>query len=124
MNLYRKFKIDDSLTPIEKLSRSIQVGRKSSILKVTRVQFPLVPSSAITIHKSQGDTYENVFVHLGDKYISRRMLYVALSRAKSANGLFIITNEFKNPKPISEYDPMLLEMKRLKKDRMIQINET
>ncbi len=43
--------IDNSLTPLEKLTRSIQIGKKSNLIKVFRKQFPIVPSFAITIHK-------------------------------------------------------------------------
>jgi hypothetical protein len=42
------------------------------------------------------------------------MLYVALSRAKKAEGLFIITDNFKPPRPTSENDPVTGEMNRLR----------
>ena len=113
-NYCLKNNIDENLTPLERMTRTIQIGRKSSNIKVTRTQFPMVPSSAITIHKSQGDTYENVVLHLSNRALSKRMLYVALSRAKKAEGLFIITDNFKPPRPTSENDPVTGEMNRLR----------
>ena len=49
------------------------------------------------------------------------MLYVALSRAKSAQGLYIITNNFTEPKHILENDPVITEMNRLRNNKLLQI---
>ena len=54
--------IDPSLTPIEPVTR--QINTRSTNFKVERKQFPLVPSEAMTIYKSQGGTYEKVVVNL------------------------------------------------------------
>lgn len=50
-------------TPIFKTTKSFKVTDKSPIT-IMRKQFPLVPAEAITIHKSQGGTYEKIAVHL------------------------------------------------------------
>lgn len=113
--------INENCTPIERMTRSIQVGRKSTLIKVTRRQFPLVPSSAITIHKSQGDTYDKVAVHIGKRKISRRMLYVAMSRAKSADGLYIVSDRFPQISPINDNDTIVAELKRLHKYSSLEI---
>lgn len=75
------------LTPIELVSKNIQLTGNMKI-KVMRTQFPLLPAFAMTIHKSQGQSYDNVSIH-AKPGMSRALLYVALSRARSLNGLSI-----------------------------------
>ena len=53
------------------------------------VQFPVKLAYAFTIHKSQGQTYENIALDLRSHIFAPGQLYVALSRAKSLNGLFL-----------------------------------
>ena len=52
-------------------------------------QFPLRLAWAITIHKSQGHTYGSVAVDMGDGAFAHGQTYVALSRCKSLEGLFL-----------------------------------
>lgn len=70
---------------------------KNSFSQVYRKQFPLSPAEALTIHKSQGSTYESVCVNV-KKHLTRQLLYVALSRVTSLSKLFII-GSFKAPLP-------------------------
>jgi hypothetical protein len=48
-----------------------------------RKQFPLRLAYAMTINKSQGQTFSHVGLHLGDDVFSHGQLYVAFSRAKA-----------------------------------------
>lgn len=52
-------------------------------------QFPLRLAWAITIHKSQGHTYGSVAVDMGDGAFAHGQTYVAISRCKSLEGLYL-----------------------------------
>ena len=54
-----------------------------------RRQFPIVLAFAITINKSQGQSLEKVGIYFRRPLFSHGQLYVALSRCKDANQLFI-----------------------------------
>lgn len=52
------------------------------------LQYPLVPAYAITIHKAQGETFDNVIVHLEGK-VQDGQLYTALTRVTDSSGLIL-----------------------------------
>lgn len=56
----------------------------------TYSQVPLIPAWAVTIHKSQGLTLTDVRIDLGGGAFSEGQTYVALSRAKSVDGLSLV----------------------------------
>ena len=81
-----------SVIPVKRLNIEVPFSRSSGKLIVTRRQFPLILAWAITIHKSQSLTLENVVV---DFKSARRVLqcgqiYVALSRVRSIENLYIL----------------------------------
>jgi len=71
-------------------------------------QIPLILSWAITIHKSQGITLEYANINIGSNIFECGQSYVALSRVKSLEGLYIQGLDFtkikSNPKVIKFYD--------------------
>lgn len=53
-------------------------------------QYPLKLAWAVTIHKSQGKTFDNVLIDLGYGTFAPGQLYVALSRCKSIEGISLV----------------------------------
>lgn len=53
-------------------------------------QYPVKLAWAITIHKSQGKTFDNVVIDLGRGAFAHGQLYVALSRCKTLEGIELI----------------------------------
>ena len=132
-NVMRNRNIDLSVTPIEPVTRQIntrqintrqintrQINTRSTNFKVERKQFPLVPSEAMTIYKSQGGTYEKVVVNL-KKGMTRSELYVACSRATKASGLYLI-GDFVPPKPPERNDAVAMMFKTMRSERMLKFS--
>ena len=61
--------------------------RVNPVVVGTYTQFPIVPAWAMTIHKAQGLTLDDVRIDLGHGAFSPGQTYVALSRARSLDGL-------------------------------------
>ena len=65
-------------------------GEITSEIIGTFEQFPIKLAWAITIHKSQGLTFENVKIDLGTGTFANGQLYTALSRCRSMEGLSLV----------------------------------
>jgi ATP-dependent DNA helicase PIF1 len=53
----------------------------------TFTQYPIRLAWAITIHKSQGLTFNNVIIDMGNGAFVNGQLYTALSRCRTLNGI-------------------------------------
>jgi ATP-dependent exoDNAse (exonuclease V) alpha subunit len=70
-------------------------------------QYPLKLSWAITIHKSQGKTFDNVIIDMGQGSFAPGQLYVALSRCTSFDGITL-------SRPLTERDILTPKIPPLK----------
>ena len=95
--------------PINRHEAVFNIGRNKAA-EVSRRQFPLVLAWATTIHKVQGLFLDQIVVDMKGKAFNTGQAYVAFSRVKSLQGLFI--KNF-NPHSIKVSSSVVLEMQRL-----------
>lgn len=77
-------------------SKRHKLVRNTPFIQKTK-QYPIKLAYAFTIHKAQGQTYDKVIIDLNSHIFATGQLYVALSRAKSLQSLYLT-------KPISYSD--------------------
>ena len=65
------------------------------VMEYTRFQFPLTLSASVTIHSCQGVTLSSIIVDIGKRIFSAGQSYVALSRCKSMDGVYILNLDTK-----------------------------
>jgi ATP-dependent exoDNAse (exonuclease V) alpha subunit len=65
-------------------------GQLASEVIGTFTQYPLMLAWAVTIHKSQGKTFDNVIIDIGKGAFAHGQTYVALSRCTSLEGIVLI----------------------------------
>ncbi|MFT0861523.1 ATP-dependent DNA helicase [Ancylobacter sp. G4_0304] len=65
-------------------------GKIAAKVVGTYTQLPLVPAWAVTVHKAQGLTLEDVRIDLDTGAFAAGQAYVALSRARSLEGLSLV----------------------------------
>ena len=117
-NLYTEA-IDATWTPVFDVKRSFSYRpQRRKTISVVRIQFPLRPSAAKTIHKAQGVTLEKTVVDMCSKRIPSQMHYVALSRVTHINGLYILNLEENR---ISQDTNVKQEMMRLRSEKQLQL---
>ena len=72
-----------------KLSYDQANGRIVSTDMGSFTQYPLMLAWAVTIHKSQGKTFDRVIIDVGDGTFAHGQLYVALSRCTTLEGIVL-----------------------------------
>lgn len=87
--------VEPNWVPITAIVRKFNVGARYT--EIARTQFPIKQSGAKTVHKSQGSTMDSVIIHIRGQFAAymRHMMYVALSRVTSLQGLQIINFDSK-----------------------------
>ncbi|CAN0899393.1 ATP-dependent DNA helicase PIF1 [Linum grandiflorum] len=75
---------------------------EGTIAVIPRRQFPLRTSYAMTINKSQGQTLEQIGVYLPKPMFAHGLLYVTLSRVRSATGIHMMLNDADHGAPAPE----------------------
>lgn len=78
---------------------------------VHREQFPICLAYAITIHKSQGFSLDSALLDIGTSLFCRGQAYVALSRVKTIDGLYLINLD---PSQIKAQESSIVEYNRLR----------
>lgn len=83
--------IDKHVVPIKRRTSTIAMNNNKTI-NAKRNHFPLVSGCAMTIHKSQGGTVNEV-IYEYQRTHSLPLLYVALLRVTSIEGLYIVPKD-------------------------------
>ena len=78
--------IHSTWTPIKPIATNFAVGRDRTV-QVVRKQFPLRPSVAKTIHRSQGNTETKIVVNFDTERAIPHIHYVGLSTVTTMEGL-------------------------------------
>ena len=90
-----------------------------NINTVSIKQLPLILAYSVSIHRSQGTGFEAAEIDIGSNVFENGQSYVALSRVKDLNGLYItsldITKIKANPKVLMYYETHFEEKKSAQK---------
>ncbi|GFU83649.1 ATP-dependent DNA helicase [Trichonephila clavipes] len=79
------------MVPINRRSATVPLNRNRSI-HAKRNNFPMKPAPSLTIHKSQGGTFDEI-VYKYSKVHSQPLVSVTLSRVTALEGLHIVPTD-------------------------------
>jgi len=109
----------------------IEGGSLQSEVIGTFTQYPLMLAWAITIHKSQGKTFDKVVIDIGRGTFAHGQMYVALSRCTTFNGIILkrpilkkhIWTDFKVVDFLTKYQYHKAELKLNLRDKIQKIQK-
>jgi PIF1-like helicase/Helitron helicase-like domain at N-terminus len=120
MSYVEKNQLALTVAPIEKYSITAD-GKQIKLHEVCRNQFPVVPAEAMTIHKSQGMTFDTPVCLDMRKKLPREHQYVGCSRVKTIENLYLIGNQFYPTNPIN-MNPLQEGLKRIRAERPLKLS--
>ena len=104
----------------QEVAMGFHVWQSENIPGIGVSQIPLILAWALTIHKSQGATMDSAEIDVGSSIFECGQTYVALSRVKSLDGLYLTSfdvNKIKINKKVHEF------YKSLNEEQLIRANE-
>ena len=104
-------------TPIPRVEIHKRLGRYSKIT-AKRIQFPIKLAWALTIHKEQGKTEDELVLSCDGTFRSGQF-YTGISRTKTLHGLFILGKM--DPRKIKVNVKSYAEIKRMKKESVLTV---
>ncbi len=84
-------------------SMSVREGQLQSEVVGTFTQYPMMLAWAVTIHKSQGKTFDRVIIDFGRGTFAHGQAYVALSRCTSLEGI-VLTRPLRIQDILTDFD--------------------
>ncbi|GFX31408.1 uvrD_C_2 domain-containing protein [Trichonephila clavipes] len=90
-NLNVRLNLNDDAVPITPQTSSVPLNNNKTII-AKRKHLPLISAMAMTIHKSQGGTYDAIVYEYHRKHPTE-LVYVVLTRVTKIQGLFLLTQE-------------------------------
>ena len=113
----KKLEGHPNAVPIKKDKSTFSWGKKGSIIRIQRTQFPIILAYAMTAHKAQGMTISKVLVDFtnvkGEPVnLPAGSFYVAITRVRKGEDLFLRTF---SPAFIKANQAVTEELKRMQK---------
>lgn len=123
-NKYYRYLIKEKCNFEQTIIKTDEDGSKYEKVIASFSQVPIRLAYAISIHKSQGQTYTHVIADLSNCWMEN-LGYVALSRARSIKGLYLLENNGKiiGKKSLKVSDKSIEIKKEVFKDSYIGDNE-
>ena len=99
--------LDDDILFIPKIPNTTSDSQFLALLK--RIQFPILGAYYITINRAQAQTLKYAGLYLQNSVFTHGQLYVALSKCKDPNNIFVFINqsEFDNLRHVLNLNKIL-----------------